>query len=265
MKSSLRGRTRRERLETEVILRIWSSTGAHSNTRSATFFRADTRTWVRVSAHPLSCPSDPPFSAFALFLRCCLRSAAELATASASFRLLGHPPSVADFVSQPVIGVAPPDHRDESDRSSGPEAIGFQDTPADYTTGSPVCTVDASSRDTTGSSDLLSPSGVVRITGWRLVRTHAADAACVLPRLEPRACSALRFSHAKPHEVCRRGLRRSSVSCAEGSLARIASRRDEGPALGIGTKDEIVAADQTADRIIDVHCYGPRGRVLAVD
>ena len=41
--------------ETGAIPRLRSRRGARNDTRGATFFRADPRTWVRVSAHPLSC------------------------------------------------------------------------------------------------------------------------------------------------------------------------------------------------------------------
>jgi hypothetical protein len=84
----------------------------------------------------------------------------------------------------------------------------------------PLCVAPASSGATPGSPDLLSPSGMVFVTGWGLVRTHAAGAACVLPRpATPRPLGATLLAAAAPPDVGLLGATASRIPGTEGARA----------------------------------------------
>jgi hypothetical protein len=135
-----------------------------------------------VSARPLSCCSD--------LLVLGVRSSAPLlrperhrsATASASFRPHCRPLGVRELSFETSSDLCRDRHfaATATNPSGRPARIarGPNRRPSDVDGGVILC-------DTPESTELLSPSGVVQISGWRLVRTHAADAARVLPSRAP--------------------------------------------------------------------------------
>jgi hypothetical protein len=125
---------------------------------------------VRVSAHPLSCSSDLLSSSVDRPALVRVSEPRDLVTSAVRFRCFSRPREFTRRATDPSTRVqlecSPcclPRSSIQSRRDHSVASFGV----------------------TPRSPDLLPPSVVVRITGWRLVRTHAADAARVLPSRAP--------------------------------------------------------------------------------